>query len=162
MINSIIFLISVIAAIIHLSSRKKARSNGGVIEILLSYLIPLNIGVMALIIWIVNAFYASEAAKMMGWLTNSPFQFEVAVANLGFAIVGILSIWQRKGFWLATVLANSIYVLGCAWGHYRLFHTHTTAMHHGSFLFIDSVLIPIILLALTLMYARQNKYFKDC
>lgn len=161
MINSILFLVAVVATIVHLSSRKKVRSNGGAIEVLLSYLIPLNIGVMALIIWIADAFYASETAKMMGWLTNSPFQYEVAVANLGFAIVGILSIWQRKGFWLATVLANSTYVLGCAWGHYRLFYAHTTAMHQGFFLFIDSILLPIVLLALTLMYAKQNKYFKD-
>ena len=42
-------------------------------------------------------FMAGEIAVKIG-RQPSPFQFEVAVANLAFGVLGIMCIWHRRGF----------------------------------------------------------------
>jgi hypothetical protein len=162
MFSLILFLIAILAAIIHISARKKARTTSRVVEIFLGYLIPLNIGVMSFIGFLSQAFYGKQMAEMMGWDPNPAFQFELAVMHLGFAIVGFLSIWQRKGFWLATVLTNSIFLLGCGWAHIsQLMHGVKATWHGFIFLYVNDIVVPIVLLVLTLIYSAKNKFFKE-
>jgi len=162
MISLILFIVALIAAILHISARKKVRTTVRVVEIFLGYLIPLNIGVMSFIAFVAQAFYGRQFADMMGWEPNSAFQFEIAVVHLAFALVGFLSIWQRKGFWLSTVLTNSIFFLGCGWAHLsQLMHGMKATWHGFIFLYVNDIVVPIVLLILTFVYTAKNKFFKE-
>jgi hypothetical protein len=56
---------------------------------------------------------------MIGW-ADSPFQFEVAVANLGIGLVGVIGFWRSRDFALAATLMASCFLGGAAFGHIRL------------------------------------------
>jgi hypothetical protein len=162
MISLILLIGALVLALIHIRMRKKVRTTARIIEILLAYLIPLNIGVMSLIAFVAQAFYASELAEMMGWKPNPPLQLELAFMHLGFAFVGFYSIWQRKGFWLATVLTNVIFLFGCGWVRFSWLMNGMKATGQGYlFLYVNDLVVPLVLLILTLIYSKKHKFFKE-
>lgn len=160
MISLILLVVALIAAAIHLNVRKKARTKGRVVEVLLHYLIPINLGVMAVITFVAQIFFGRQIAEIMGWQPNPAFQFEVGMVNLGYAIVGFLSIWQKKGFWFSTVLTNAVFLLGCGIAHiYQLMQGVKASLHGLLFLYVNDIIVPIFLLILVFMYAARSKYF---
>ncbi len=88
-----------------------------VIETFLLFTLIICVGVSGVMGFIYHTFKADWTAKYIGWEPGSPFQFEVAVANLGTGICGILCIWFSGGFWFATIVIFSIFLLGAAYGH---------------------------------------------
>ena len=64
-----------------------------------------------------HAFLADEVAESIGWPTGSPFQLEVAFANLALGILGILAMNRRDGFRDATVIAVTIVAGGATITH---------------------------------------------
>ncbi len=161
MIPILLFIASIIAAIIHLSRKKKPRKSKGKIEIFLAYMIPLNIGVMGIIAFIAHSFYGPQTASMIGFAPNHPFQNEVAIANLGFGVLGLLCLWQRKGCWLATVLGNTIFILGCAISYIVVMSGGKGDNAHSFLFYINDIVIPIILFLLTCLYCNKNRFFKS-
>ena len=95
---------------------------------------------------------AREIALKIGW-QPSPFQFEVAVANLAFGVLGILCIWQRRGFWTATGIGCAIFLLGCAYGHVRDMTRHGNLAHYNAspVLWVNDLAVPVIILLLLLL-----------
>ena len=64
-----------------------------------------------------HAFLADEVAESIGWTAGSPFQLEVAFANLALGILGILAMNRRDGFRDATVIAVTIFGVGATITH---------------------------------------------
>jgi len=158
----ILFIIAILAAYTHLIISKKKCTFRRIIEILLAYIIPLNIGVATLIGFIGHAFFGPMIAAKIGWPAHNPFQFEVAIGNLSMSVAGFLAIWQRKGFWLATVLLSGVFFLGAAYGHFvQMARGDLSPYNTGIFLYVGDVAIPLIYLALTLIYSIQNKFFRS-
>ncbi|MFA4877415.1 MAG: DUF6790 family protein [Methanoregula sp.] len=97
---------------------------------------------------------------------GSPFQYEVGIANLALGVVGILCYHFRDNFWLATILANAVFLLGDGVGHVRdiLLNANYAPMNAGVPLYRD-FLFPLaqILLRLMLRKARilSPAYRKD-
>ena len=58
-----------------------------------------------------HVFFAVMAAKFIG-RANSPFQYEVGFASLGFAVGGILAFRQNIQFRAAAVTGPSLFTLG--------------------------------------------------
>ena len=52
----------------------------------------------AIVTGIAHTFFADQTARQIGWATGSPFQFEVAMANLGIGVCGLLCYRFRDGF----------------------------------------------------------------
>ena len=63
------------------------------VEKLLGWHVFWSIGVSYLVNFVFHAFFGGLAAKFIGW-QDSPFQFEVATASLGFAAVGFVAAWR--------------------------------------------------------------------
>jgi len=156
----ILFVIALCLAIGHLFLTKQPKTAKRTVELLLAYIIPLNIGVATLIGFVGHAFYGPEVAKLIGWPAGNPFQFEVAIGNLAMSVAGFLSIWQRKGFWLATTVFSGVYFLGAAYGHFvQMAQGDTSPYNTGLFLYVGDIVIPMVYLILTGIYAYQNKWF---
>ncbi len=152
------FLIALTGTFIQFFLKKKRQKWGVLLELFLQWAIPLNIGVLGIINFIAHAFFGPQVAAEIGWAAYSPFQFEVAVANLSFGIVGLLSLWLRGGFWLAVVIANSFFLLGDAIGHIRQQMRGDFAFYNsGALLWIGDVAIPLLLLLTVWVYAKQHK-----
>ncbi len=60
---------------------------------------------------------ADEAAKMIGWPAGNPFQFEVGLHDGAWGLLGFLCVFIGGGFWVATALGWSFFLLGAAYGH---------------------------------------------
>jgi hypothetical protein len=139
----------VMATCIHLWLGKRPVTLMRVVEVLLLYLLVIFAGVGGLL------GFLAEIVLMIGWQPR-PFQFEVAVANLAFGILGVMCIWQRQGFRTATGIGYAVYMLGCAYGHFQ------DMTLHGNFLlynlspvpWVNDLAIPVVILLLLLVRRR--------
>ena len=115
-------------------------------EILFRWIVLLSIGVTGLYSFAMHAFFPDLTAAAIGW-SNSPFQYEVAVANLGFGLIGVLSFCASYGFRSATVIGNLCWLWGDAVGHiYQMIDKHNFAIGNAGSWFWMDVLVPLILL----------------
>ncbi|MBU4198816.1 MAG: hypothetical protein KKG09_04190 [Verrucomicrobia bacterium] len=149
-------LITLVAVLTHLGLDKQPRNSKRVLEIILLYFFAIQVGVGGIWAWMGHAFMADRVATLIGWPTGSPFQFEIAVCDLAWGVCGILCIWCRNGFWLATGIGNSIFLLGCAYGHIRSLQVagNTAPYNAGPVLWLADILMPVFLLVLLFIYRR--------
>lgn len=156
------FIIAIVAAIIHLKASSDELSFKRIVKILLAYIIPLNIGLQGIIAFIAHHYYGPETAKMIGWAPNSPFQAEIGFANLGLGLVGLLSIFFARGFWLATTIVTAVLFFGAASVHIQeQAHGDFAPYNSGPFLYIGDIFIPAVFLILALIYTVQHRFFRD-
>jgi len=153
----VIFLAAtLIGFALHLSLSKQPSTKSRVVELLLLYLLAVNIGVGGILAWYGHTFMADEIARKIGWQPGSPFQFEVAVADLSWGVCGVLCIWLRQHFWTATGIGSSVFFLGCAFGHIRqIIQEGNMAVYNaGPVLWIGDLGIPLAILVLLLVRTR--------
>ena len=139
----------VVATGLHLWLGKRPVSAGRCVEVLLLYLLVIFVGLGGLIGFLGHTFKAQEIALKIGW-QPSPFQFEVAVANLAFGVLGIMCIWQRQGFRTATGIGYATFLLGCGYGHVRdmTLHGNFSPYNVGPVLWINDLAVPVVILFL--------------
>jgi hypothetical protein len=144
-----------VATCLHLWLGKRPVSARRVAEVLLLYLLVIFVGVGGLLGFLGHTFKAREIALKIGW-QPSPFQFEVAVANLAFGVLGVMCIWQRRGFRTATGIGCSIFLLGCAYGHLRdmSLQGNFSPYNVGPVLWVNDLAVPLAILAL--LYLRRH------
>jgi hypothetical protein len=140
-----------VAACFHLWLGRRPVSAGRCVEVLLLYLLVVFVGMGGLIGFLGHTLKAQEIALKIGW-QPSPFQFEVAVANLAFGVLGILCIWRRGSFWTATGIGYGIFLLGCACGHIRDMtqHGNVAPYNVGPVLWLNDIAVPAVILMLLL------------
>jgi hypothetical protein len=118
MIDIAIVILSVLLPLLHLSISKKPKTAGNVLRLLLLYAFVLDVGVIGFVFgFIPHVFFADQAARLIGWPTGSPFQFEVGIHDGAWGILGFLCVWIGGGFWLATGLGWALFMLGATFGH---------------------------------------------
>lgn len=134
---------------------KRPRTRARVLELLLLNVLVIAIGVFGVIAFSGHAFKADQIAREIGFPTGNPFQFEVAIADLTIGVLGICCIWLRGSFWLATVIATSVWLLGDAVGHIHELIVNNN--HHpgnsGPALWAD-IAIPVIVIVLYALYRQ--------
>ena len=157
---SLVFLsVTLIAFALHLSLGGEARTRTRIVQLLLLYLLVINVGVGGLLAWYGHTFMADEIARNIGWQPGSPFQFEVALADLSWGVCGILCIWLREGFWTATGIGSSVFLLGCAFGHIRqIIQEGNMAIYNaGPVLWIGDLAVPIAILVLLFLRFKLDE-----
>ncbi len=152
---------TVVSAILHLIFSKKTRTPSRILEVFLLYMLFIMVGLGSLWAFMGHAFFADRVASYIGWKAGSPFQHEVAFANLGFGVLGVLCIWFRKEFWLAVSVGITVFYWGSAWGHIndRIVNNNYAPGNVGIPVIID-IMVPIILLTLLFSYKlaiRKNR-----
>jgi hypothetical protein len=158
----ILFLVATSASLGHLVVTKEKITFKNVVKIWLSYLLPLCVGIGGIVGFIAHGFYGSQIATLVGWPSNNPFQKEVAMANLGMAVIGLLCIWMRKGFWVATAVFSAIFLFGAAYIHILQKHAGDYAPYNlGPFVYLGEIVVPFIYLALAWIYAYHYRFFKN-
>ena len=123
------------------------------IETILQYVLIMFVGVMGILAFLGHTLKADEVARKIGWPSRSGFQFEVACANLSYGVLGILCIWFRGNFWIATAIAYSVFLLGAAYGHIReIVKKGNLNPYNAGWPLIMDIVKPVMLLILFVLY----------
>jgi hypothetical protein len=153
-------VLSLLAASIHLAFSRKRRSSGlAVAETYLLYLFVIYVGLMGLFTAYAHVFLPARASASIGW-ASSPFEYEVGMADLTVGVLGVLCACFRGDFWLATSIANAVWLWGDAIGHVRqvVENNNHAANNSGLFLYLEFI-VPAVILALTLYLRRRPARF---
>ncbi len=154
-----IYLAAAVAAIaIHLRWDKEPLRASRVVDVALFYILLIFAGVAGLMGAVGHTFFAKEVALGIGWQPGSPFQFEVAMANLAFGVLGIMCIWNRGGFRAATGVGLAVFFLGCAYGHFQDMLAGNYAPYNaGLAIWLADVVMPLTILGLLVVRGRLRK-----
>ena len=148
-------VVALVAASVHLGfSAKRRRGAVTIVGTYLIYLLFIYVGLMGLFTAYYHVFRPIEASASIGWAT-SPYEYEVGMADLTVGVLGVLCLVFRGDFWLATAIADAVWLLGDAVGHIReiVVHNNHAENNAGIFLVFELV-IPILILGFVFYYRR--------
>jgi type IV secretory pathway VirB2 component (pilin) len=115
------------------------------------------VGLGFIYIWYMHAFMEQFTAPLIGW-QPSPFEWELAWAELGLAVIAILSLWRGYEMRLAASLVFAIFSFGAAAQHiHQIVTQHNYASGNaGLILWFGDIALPIIILVLA--WAARDAY----
>jgi hypothetical protein len=149
-------IIGVVAAGFALIRAPKPLTSAVVTEKLLAWHLFFAIGAAYFYNFVMHSFFGEMAARFIGW-ADSPFQFEVGTASLGFAVVGFLAAFRSFDMRLAAILGPAIFTLGAAAGHiHQMLAAHNFAPGNAGVIFYTDIIIPLIGFALLWLARRTN------
>lgn len=153
-----IYFIGILATIYHLSRiPKELRTKSKVIEIILLYQIVFSLGVTSLVAFVGLTTLKDYIAEYSGW-PSCPFEQQLANVNLSFGILGILAIWLRGLFWVATILGFSIWIIADGIHHlYEYLALGNSAPGNIGVPLYTDLIIPAILLFFLVLYVKAKK-----
>ncbi len=128
-----------------------------VIDRLLRYIFLFPLGIMSLWGFVGHVFFPEKSAAAIGW-ADSPFQYEVGVANLGLGLASIYAAFSSFRARVAAALVAASFLLGAWIGHIReIVQTgNLAAGNAGPILFTD-FLTPIAIIVLLILAAREAR-----
>ena len=107
-----------------------------------------------------HVFDGPAIAEMIGYTRgDGGFQFENAMGDLAIGVAGVLCIWIRGNFWLATIVVTSIQYYGDALvGHVHqwLANGNTEPGNIGIPLYLD-VIVPVVATVLYVLMRRASR-----
>jgi hypothetical protein len=128
-----------------------------VVEKLISWHVFWAIGIGYFYNFVMHAFFGRMSAAFIGW-ADSPFQFEVATASLGFSVVGFLAAFRSYDRRLAAIVGPAMFTLGAAAGHiYQMVTEHNFAPGNAGIIFYMDILIPLFGLLLLSFQHRDGR-----
>ncbi|MGC4025115.1 MAG: hypothetical protein QM744_08120 [Mesorhizobium sp.] len=131
------------------------RKNFSLNRRLLDWMLLLGIGVSYVWSGIFHVFFPNVAASSIGW-ANSPFQFEIGVADIAIGIAAIVSFWRGLEFKSAVVIYIALFCFGVAVGHfYQAAAAHDYAANNFGLLLIIT-LIQMVALPYWLWKSQQE------
>ena len=157
MINYLFIGLGVLCAVVNIAIDKSARNSKRVIDICLLYALLFGVGVCGLFGGSGHLFIPNKVAKMIGWPPGSPFQFEVGMHDMAWGTLGVLCIWIRGTFRLATGLGWSIFMLGAAYGHIKQTIVAGNFAPYNVGMILPDILIPVIILSLFIAQAVVSR-----
>lgn len=150
-------VLGLIASAIAITRAPQPVSSAVVVEKLLAWYVLFNIGVMYSVNFIFHTFFGQMAAAFIGW-ADSPFQFEVGVASLGFAVAGFIAAFGSFDRRLVAIIGPSLFTLGAAAGHVQQMVTaHNFASGNAGVIFYTDIFIPLFGFALLWLQHRETR-----
>lgn len=148
------FVLGLLASLIAIARAARPLSRAVVVERLLAWFVFFNIGLAYSYNFVMHAFFGEMTARFIGW-ADSPFQFEVATASLGFAVVGFLAAFGSFDLRLAAILGPGLFTLGAAAGHiYQMSAAQNFAPGNAGAVLYTDIGIPLIGFLLLWLCAR--------
>ncbi|HTI01928.1 MAG TPA: DUF6790 family protein [Acidisoma sp.] len=128
-----------------------------VLEKLIAWHVFWAIGISFLYNFVMHVFFGQMAAAFIGW-ADSPFQFEVGTASLGFAVVAFLATFRSFDFRLAAVTGPAMFTLGAAVGHVRqMVVAHNFAPGNAGVIFYMDIIIPLFGWTILALQDRETR-----
>ncbi len=149
-------ILVIVVSVTHIGLMRRPRNVTNILGIVLRYLFIFVVAFSGFIACLGHTLRANDVAQQIGWPAGNPFQFEVAVANLAFAVLGLLTIWFRGSFWLAAAIGYAVFMTGAGVVHiHQLIATGNRApLNAGATLLTADFVVPLILLVLVIIHRR--------
>lgn len=155
------FVIGALFSAVAIRRAPRPRSADLVVEKLISWFVFWNVGFGYLFNFVMHGLFGRMSAAFIGW-ADSPFQFEVATASLGFAVVGFLAAFRSFDLRLAAILGPAFFMLGAAAGHvYQMIAAHNYAPGNAGVVFYMDIIIPLVGFLLLGLQSRQGNLAAD-
>ncbi len=156
MFTVILFAIALVGGFVTIVARK--QKGAARFQTLAGWLLVCHMGLGGVWAFVGHTVFHTQVAESIGW-PPSPFQWEVAVANLAVGTLGLLSAVYRGQFRLAAAIAGNVFLLGCAAGHFHqaFVHGNFAAGNFGAILWIHDILSPLLILTLVLLGEMRNR-----
>lgn len=139
-----LFVIGLIVSAVALARKPKPLGGPVIAEALFKWFIFFSIGVSYIYNGLFHIFGHEMAAELIGW-ADSPFQFEVGFASLGFGLIGLMAPWRSFDMRLAAVLGPACFLWGAAAVHiHSMITEHNFAPGNAGVIFWSDVISPII------------------
>jgi hypothetical protein len=149
------FMLGLIVALIAIVRSGTSIDRPLAVEKLLGWYVFFSIGVDNFYNFVMHVFFGSMSAAFIGW-ADSPFQFEVGTASLGYAAGGLLAVFKSYDLRLAAVIGPSIFTLGAAVGHlHQMVTAHSFAPGNAGIIFWTDIFIPLFGFALLRLSRRS-------
>jgi hypothetical protein len=115
------------------------------------------VGVQGLFFGLGHLISPDRVAESIGWPKGNPFQREVGLASVSYGVLGALASGHGREWWLAAIVAFSIFYLGAAVGHVRemVVERNFSAGNAGP-VFVFDVAAPLLLIALYIAYPAAS------
>ena len=147
-------VLGLLASLLAITRQQRAATAAIVVEKLLAWHLVFAIGALYLVNFIMHAFLGRLSAAVIGW-ADSPFQFEVATASLGFAAVGFYAAFRSFQARVAAIIGPALFMLGAAAGHVRqMIVAHNFEPGNAGIIFWMDIVIPLFGFALLIACAR--------
>jgi hypothetical protein len=131
---------------IHLAVTRN-RDTSHMAEAVLMYALGVS-GAIGMFNAVVHTAFADAVAMSIGWPVGSPFQTEVAFANLALGIIGFLCFW-RYDFWLPVVIGKSVFLFGAGVTHVLdMLRTGNVASNNAGPILVWDFVLPLALMSL--------------
>lgn len=131
-------------------------SKVAVIDILLKYYFIFPIGIAFLYNFMMHVFFGEMTASFIGW-EQSPFQLEVGMASLGFAIAGFFACKKGFGMRLIALIGPAIFLLGAAGGHiHQMIIAGNFSPGNAGSIFFTDILVPVTGIVLLWLYKNGS------
>jgi hypothetical protein len=129
-----------------------------IVEKLIAWYVFWAIGVDNLYNFVMHSFFGKMSAHFIGW-ADSPFQFEVATASLGFAIVAFIAAFRSFDLRLAATIAPGVFTLGAAAGHiFQMVTAKNFSPGNAGVIFYMDIIVPLFgFVLLWLVYRFQHR-----
>ena len=136
--------IGLIASAIALARAPKPLTAPVIVEALFAYFVLFSIGCSFFYNFIMHTFFGAMTARFIGW-ADSPFQTELGLASLGFAVVGFLAFRGGFDLRLAAVTGPALFTLGAAGVHiHDMIAAGNFAPGNAGTVFYTDILVPIV------------------
>ncbi len=123
-------------------------------EIVLMYMVGI-IGFNGLSGFIGHTVFADQLAESIGWAPGSPFQTEVAGANLAIGLLGGLGFWRRD-FWLPYILAKTVFGFTAGVVHILDIVNHANFAPNNVGVLSMNFLVPLLMIGLYTYIQRSG------
>lgn len=117
-----------------------------VFESLLLWLLVCKLGLGGIWCFLGHYFKSDEVAGYIGWPAGNPFQKEVAFTNLALGVSGLMCFFFRDGFWLATIVFASVFLLGAFSVHVKdMQESGNKNPGNAGPVFFADIILPLVL-----------------
>jgi hypothetical protein len=136
-------VMGLVAAAVGIWRSPEAASGELIAEKLLKWYCFFAIGCYFLYNFTVHVFFGKMSAAFIGW-SDSPFQFEVGTASLGFAVVGFMAAFGSFDLRLGAVVGPAMFNFGAAFGHiHQMIVAHNFAPGNAGMMFYMDFVLPL-------------------
>ena len=148
----LLYGLMIVLATLHLALTKKPRTLYHISKIFLLYFL-FGIGLSSLNAYMFHVFFTSTSPA----LSTNLFQYQLGMAYLGIGILGILCLFLRENFWLATIIMNTVFNWGIAVRYLSLMlKSHEYKLSGTGLLFDLYILVPLITIILYVIMQKQK------
>ena len=127
------------------------------VDKLISWHVFFAIGAAYLYNFVCHVFFGKMAAAFIGW-AQSPFQLEVGMASLGFAVVAFVAAFRSFDLRLAAIVGPALFSLGAAAGHvHQMVTAHDFSPGNAGIVFYMDIIVPLVGLVLLWLQHRYSR-----